>query len=80
MPQTLFFGDEILLYGYDYTFADVRLFMDGTVNFAGLDPVFTDGVVFRIAVIPADFAKQVDTGKLEDVLQALDMDEVEILR
>ena len=80
LPQTLFFGNDILLYGYDYTFADVRFFLDGTVNFGGLDPLFTDGIIFRVAVIPADFAQSIDLNKMEDVMQALNIEEVNKLR
>jgi hypothetical protein len=76
LPQTLFLGDEILLYGYDYTLADVKFFLDGTVNLAGLDPGFTDGIVFRVAVIPADFAQSIDLNKMDDVMEALDIQEV----
>lgn len=76
LPQTLFFGNDILLYGYDYTSSDIRFFLDGTVNFAGLDPVFTDGVIFRVAIIPADFAKEIDVNKIEDVMSAMKVNQV----
>jgi hypothetical protein len=80
LPQTLFLGNEILLYGYDYTLADVKFFLDGTVNLANLDPDFTDGIIFRVAVIPADFAQSIDLNKMEDVMQALNIEEVSRLQ
>lgn len=80
LPQTLFFGNEILLYGYDYTFADIRFFLDGTVVFQDLDPLFTDGIIFRVAIIPADFAQSIDLNKMEDVMQALNIQEVNKLQ
>lgn len=76
LPQTLFFGNDILLYGYDYTTSDVRFFLDGTVNFDNLDPVFTNGVIFRVAVIPADFASTIDINKIEDVMSAMKIEQV----
>ena len=76
LPQTLFFGDEILLYGYDYTMFDVRFFLDGTVDFGSLDSNFTDGVIFRIAIIPADYAKTIDVNKMETVITALKVENV----
>ena len=76
LPQTLFFVNDILLYGYDYTSSDIRFFLDGTVNFAALDPFFTDGVIFRVAIIPADFAKEIDLSKMEDVISAMKVDQV----
>jgi hypothetical protein len=77
LPQTLFFGPDILLYGYDHTVFDIRFFLDGTVVFANLDPVFTDGIIFRIAIIPAAFAEDLDVNNLEDVMNALNVDQVE---
>lgn len=71
LPQTIFRDGEILLYAFDYTLFDVRLFLDGTINFGRLDPLDTDDLIFRIAIIPADFAKQVDVKKLDKVMKAL---------
>ena len=76
LPQTLFFGNDILLYGYDHTMFDVRFFMDGTVNFGALDPYYTDGIIFRIAIIPADYAKSIDVNKFETVMTALKIENI----
>ena len=76
LPQTLFLGNDILLYGYDYTVSDVNLFLDGTVNFAALDPVFTQDVIYRIAVIPAEFANSADEKSVLEAVQGLSREEV----
>ena len=76
LPQTIFRDDDILLYAFDYTIFDVRLFLDGTVDFGELDPIDTDGLIFRIAIIPADFAKDVNLKKIDNVLKALNVKEV----
>jgi len=76
LPQTLFFGKDILLYSFDHTLFDVNFFLDGTINLASLDPSFTDGIIFRVAVIPADYAEQIDVNKLENVMQAFKIDKV----
>lgn len=76
LPQTLFFGDDILLYGFDHTQYDVNFFMDGTVDFGGLDPFYTDGLIFRIAIIPADYAKSIDVNKIETVIMALKVENI----
>jgi len=77
LPQTLFFGNDILLYGYDYTFFDVRFFLDGTIDLNSLDPLYTDNVIFRVAVIPADFAGSINTLNLEEVMDAMNVNTVE---
>lgn len=76
LPQTLFRNDGILLYGFDYTLFDVRLFLDGTVDFGRLDPDDTDDQIFRIAIIPADYAKSVDVTKMDKVMKALNVKDV----
>lgn len=80
LPQTLFFGNDILLTGFDYTFTDVRFFLDGTVDFASLDPLYTDNVIFRVAVIPADFAQNIDVSSLDAVMSALKVKKVERIK
>lgn len=76
LPQTLFRDSGILLYGFDYTLFDVRLFLDGTVDFGRLDPADTDDLIFRIAIIPADYAKSVDVTKMDKVMKALKVEDV----
>ncbi|MCA0933330.1 collagen-like protein [Lutimonas saemankumensis] len=76
LPQTIFRDSGILLYTFDHTLFDVRLFLDGTADFGRLDPIDTDNLIFRIAVIPADYAKELDLKKMENVLKGLDIEEV----
>lgn len=60
LPQTYYTADgEELQYNFDYTFFDCIVFLDGSMpyeEFSNLDPSWTEGLVFRIAVVPADFA------------------------
>jgi len=76
LPQTIFRNNGILLYTFDYTLFDVRLFLDGTVDFGKLDPNDTDGLIFRIAIIPADFAKGVNLKKMDEVIKALHVEDI----
>ena len=76
LPQLLFFGADTLLYGYDYTFADVNLFLDGTVDPASLDPSFTQALVFRVAIIPADFVQPAQAASPAELMAALHADDV----
>ena len=78
LPQTLFFEEnDILLYGYDHTDANIRFFMDGTVDFETLDPLYTDGVIFRVAIIPANLATKINTLDINEVMGALKVEKVE---
>ena len=55
LPQnTVFIGGETLNYNFDFTQTDVKLFLDGTADFDNLNAVWTQDVVFRIVVVPAD--------------------------
>lgn len=76
LPQTIFRNNDILLYTFDYTLFDVRLFLDGTVDFNKLDPNDTDGLIFRIAIMPADFAKGVNLKKMDDVMKAMNIKDI----
>lgn len=77
LPQTLFIGNDILLYGYDYTYFDVRFFLDGTIDLNSLGPIYTDNVIFRVAIIPADFAGSINTLNLDEVMAAMNVNTIE---
>ncbi|MEG9328209.1 collagen-like protein [Salinimicrobium catena] len=81
LPQTYYLeGGETMQYNYDYTFFDATVFLDASVDLATLGPEFTDDQVFRIAILPADFAQDtgVDVSNYEAVMSALDIQESEI--
>ena len=66
MPQTValktisdtWSDTDVLQYNYDYTYTDVQIFLEGTMDFSTLLPAETDNQVFRIVVLPADFISQ----------------------
>jgi len=76
LPQTLFLNDGTLLYGYNYTLADVGFFLDGTVNLEFLDDDFTQNITFRIAVLPADAVQGLNLNNMDNVLNALKNKEI----
>lgn len=56
LPQTAFLDNGILSYNFDFTLADVSIFLDGTVpNFANVPDSYRIDQVFRVVVIPAEF-------------------------
>jgi hypothetical protein len=70
MPQTVTFDDGSLVYNFDFTQEDVRLFLDGTTDFNALDNVWTQGQIFRVVVIPADNIDGIDVSNINAVLNA----------
>jgi hypothetical protein len=81
LPQTVVLRnentgtDEVLQYNYDYTFADVQVFLEGTIDFNTLLPAETDDQVFRIVVFPADFItqKSLDVSDYNMMMKSLDV-------
>lgn len=57
LPQTVVLDDGILQYNFDYTLGDAQIFLEGTTDFDNLLPAETDDQIFRIAVLPAELAK-----------------------
>ncbi len=56
LPQTIILDEGILQYNYDFTMVDVQIFLSGTIAFNTLLPAESQNQVFRIVVMPADFA------------------------
>ncbi len=76
LPQTLFFDEGILLYGFNHTFQDVLFFLDGTVYLDDLHPDLTQDQVFRVAVLPADAAQDMDLNNFESIMNSLQDQEI----
>lgn len=82
LPQTVVLKNndsgetDVLLYNFDYTSADVQVFLEFTFPSNELLPAETDNQVFRIAVLPADFAalKSVDVSDFNSILKAPDIE------
>lgn len=60
MPQTRILDQGLLLYNYDHTFLDVSLFLESDFDLGTLQAGDTQNQVFRIAVVPAEFANSED--------------------
>ena len=55
---------------------DINFFMQGTFDLSTLDPVYTDGVIFRVAIIPADFAATLNLSDMNQVMDVLQIETV----
>lgn len=56
LPQTVFFEEGVLIYNYDFTRSDFRLFLDGPLDYSLLGPEWTQDQTFRIVIVPGDFS------------------------
>lgn len=73
LPQTVVLNEGILQYNYDFTLADVSIFLEGTVPFNTLLPAETNNQIFRIAVLPAELAqnKSLDVSDLNAIMNKM---------
>jgi hypothetical protein len=73
LPQTVVLDKGVLQYNFDYTLKDVEIFLDGTIDFNTLLPAESQDQVFRIVVLPADFAisHSIDLTSYDLVLKSL---------
>jgi len=76
LPQTVVLKEGILQYNYDYTLADVQIFLDGSLDLNTLLPAESQDQVFRIVVFPADFAMNnpPDVSNYDLVVKSLGLD------
>ncbi len=57
LPQTIYFNNgEILTYSFNHTFEDVTIFLGGNFDLSTLEPEFYQNQLFRVVVVPSDFA------------------------
>jgi len=70
MPQTVVLPEGVIQYNFDYTYADFQIFLEFTIPADQLLPAETDNQIFRVVVLPADFAakKEVDINDFNSVI------------
>tara|TARA_R110002050_G_scaffold117984_1_gene235035 strand:+ start:72 stop:584 length:513 start_codon:yes stop_codon:yes gene_type:complete len=76
LPQTYFLSQGTLLYSFDHTFLDVKIFLDGNFDLNTLGTDFTNNQTFRIAVVPAEFAKTKPS--MDEVLEVMYSDGLQV--
>lgn len=72
LPQSVFYNDntgDVYQYNFNHTFVDIQFTIEGNFDLTniGIDPDPTSNQIFRIAVVPAEFAKTNPT--MEQILQ-----------
>lgn len=75
MPQTIFIRDEVnnifgeIIYNFDYTSGDVRVFLEFTIDEADLLPAETQDQWFKVAVVPSLYAKNHDLTNFSSLME-----------
>lgn len=82
LPQTRLLDQGILQYNFDHTFFDVSIFLESDFDLSTLLPGDTDNQIFRIAVLPSDFAQgsRLNMSDIEAVMSTLNVKESDIQR
>lgn len=78
LPQSVDFTNGNLVYNFDFTQKDVRIFLEGTIDFATLDDEWTKSQLFRVVVVPADFVDSVDVSNFDQMIQSTNIKSFEL--
>lgn len=73
LPASFFFEDGQFQYAFDHTLADVRLFLQGSIDLRTLGDAFTRDQIFRVAILPVDYvtSNNIDLSNMEQVMGAV---------
>lgn len=74
LPQTSFFdGGGSMQYNYNHTVSDFEIYLQGNVNLNTLPLDLTQNQIFRIAILPAEFAQNttIDITDYNSVISAM---------
>lgn len=85
LPQTFYFpSGGTVQYNFNHTDVDFEIYLQGNVDLFTLPPSFTQNQIFRIAILPAEFAMDpsIDITNYDSVISALQASdpEFEIVR
>lgn len=85
LPQSVFYPDDsgdVYQYNFNHTFVDIQFTIEGNFDLTniGIEPDPTVNQIFRVAVVPAEFAKTNPT--MEQILQMKQVDgsNIEIIK
>ncbi|NER14072.1 collagen-like protein [Leptobacterium flavescens] len=80
LPQNFFLNEGLLQYTFNHTFVDVSIFLDGDFDLTLTPDTFTQDQVFRIVVVPGEFAQNatIDLGNFNTVMKTLNLSSKDI--
>ncbi|WP_036498173.1 hypothetical protein, partial [Nitrosococcus oceani] len=80
IPQNFFLSGGTIQYVSTHTSNDVQIFIDGNFNMANISTEFTDNQIFRIVILPSEFAPnaKVDKANIDAVMRTLNLEEKDV--
>lgn len=79
LPYSKFFNDntgDVFQYNYNHTFFDIQFLIDGNFDVSTLGSDFTNDQIFRVAIVPSEFAQ--DGMSMAQLLEGLQLDPSDI--
>ena len=81
IPQNFFLPEGTIQYTNAHNFIDVEIFIDGNFDLSNLDPAFTNDQLFRIVILPSEFAQsKLDKSNLKAVMNSVGVEEKDVPR
>ncbi len=79
LPQTIITEDGLLLYNFDFTAFDVRLFLEANYPLDLLTAIDTDEWIARVVIVPGEFwgSGRVDFSDYHEVSEALGLPDLD---
>ncbi|MCH8536083.1 MAG: hypothetical protein LAT51_13515 [Flavobacteriaceae bacterium] len=80
LPSIFYINNGVASFDFNHTYFDVNIFLDGNINLDALPDAIKLDQIFRIAVIPADFAEMhpdlntLNYNQLEDAFKSYEND------
>lgn len=82
LPQSFFTDQGLLQYTFNHTFSDVNLLLQGNFNLNNAAAIFTQNQIFRVVVMPAEFAldPNLNTMNYQEVSQYIGTNDTNLIR
>lgn len=72
LPQSVFYNDgtgDFFQYNFNHTFVDVQFTIEGNFDLTNIAPADATNQIFRIAVVPSEYAKT--NPSMKDILEVM---------
>lgn len=81
IPQTVFLESGIMVYNFDFSDSDFSFFLEGNFPLSQVPAAFALDQIFRIVIIPADFANaRLDLSDYNALMEYLGKEEKDVVK